>query len=105
MKYFTPICKLPLSERDRKEFNYKYPKLAELADFFRISEREIAKQASALFGMPGKGRFHDSRIDATAVYLAFKKALEGGLVKTGQDLTDAFVLKSSIDVDKIDLML
>ncbi|MCL2165020.1 MAG: 3'-5' exonuclease [Oscillospiraceae bacterium] len=81
MKYFTPICKLPPSHRDRTPFEYKYPRLSELAEFMGVSEKEIAKRASEIFEMTCDGKYHDARIDTTAVYMCYKKALEMNLIK------------------------
>ena len=80
MKYFTPICKLPQTGRQQTVFGYKYPRLDELAKYFGFSEDDIAEQASKIFNMSDERNFHDARVDTTAVYLCYKKALEMDLI-------------------------
>ncbi len=69
MKAMTSVCKILRSNGKA----YKYPKLAELCQFFNISNREIFNESEKLFGQ-GAG-YHDSRFDTTAVYLCMNKAV------------------------------
>lgn len=70
MKYFTEICQLPGGKT-----RYKYPKLAEVLQHYRIGDQEVADFAMQAFGN-FNGSFHDSRFDVAALYLICKRASE-----------------------------
>lgn len=69
MKVMTPVCKL-----QGRRVGYKYPKLSEMCDFFKITDRDIADSSKLLFGK--EAGYHDARFDATAVYLAMDVGME-----------------------------
>ncbi len=69
MKNMTPVCKLPR----KTGVGYKYPKLSELCEYFKLSETEIMLSARKLFGFVTGA--HDARFDTTAVYLAVNTGL------------------------------
>ncbi|MBQ9734445.1 MAG: 3'-5' exonuclease [Clostridia bacterium] len=64
MKKSTPVCKLMRSSCA----NYKYPKLAELCDYFGITVDSIKDASNELFG--AHAGYHDARFDTVAVYLS-----------------------------------
>ncbi len=70
MKNATPLCKLSR----RTGAGYKYPKLAELLEYFSISEHEVLTCGKRLFGNVFGA--HDARFDTTAVYLAVNKGIK-----------------------------
>ena len=80
MKFFTPICQLPMKGRRGGAFNYKYPSLKELARFLDISDSAISKCASRLFGTPPSEGYHNACFDAAATYLCYRKGVETGLI-------------------------
>ena len=70
MKNMTSACKLPSS----KGLGYKFPKLSELCNYFKISDKDIAETALEIFGESAD--FHDARFDTTAVFLAVNKGIK-----------------------------
>jgi len=79
MQYYAPIIKLPSSGSWSGARQYKYPNLAELTAFMRLSDGEITEFARKTFGVGEGGlNFHDARYDCSAVYLSYKKGLAAG---------------------------
>ena len=70
MKKSTPICKLSRS----KGSGYKYPKLAELCNYFGITDNHIMETIQKVFGV--KAGFHDARFDSSALLLALNYGAE-----------------------------
>ena len=68
MKYFTPIMKLARSSH----YGYKYPKLAELCEFFEIYPYDVTRKVREMFGEEGIGS-HDARYDTVALKLCFEE--------------------------------
>lgn len=85
MKYFTPVIKL----LRRSGGGYKYPKLSETTDYFRLTEADVAAETRYVFNLSDVG-FHDARFDTTAVMLIFKADAfsGGGLDKIYRDAVD-----------------
>ncbi len=72
MEYFTDICKLPPKFKKRC-VKYKWPKLEEVLKYLSITNRRVRREAARLFGGLEKSfKAHDSRYDATAVYMIYK---------------------------------
>ena len=71
MKYFTNICKL----HPKRYGEYKWPKLEEVLKHTGISAEDVLAAAKSIFGCEDIG-FHDSRFDATAVYLICSKGMD-----------------------------
>ncbi len=69
MKVMTSVCKI-----QGRRVGYKYPKLSEMCDYFKITDRDIADSSKLLFGK--EAGYHDARFDATAVYLAMDVGME-----------------------------
>lgn len=76
MNYFTSDAQL---KRKVNTGRPKPPKLSELAEYFAISEEEIAARAAEWFGESGAA--HDARYDTAATYLCLLKATELGKVR------------------------
>lgn len=76
MKYFTNIVKISKGRGS----GYKWPKLYELTNFFKISDKEIMKATEELFESKNLD-YHDARFDTVATYLAYIKGLEHGLIE------------------------
>lgn len=76
MRYFTNICKIPGSNGR----GYKWPRLEELTNFFKISHKEIIRTTESLFNS-GNTSYHDARFDTVATYLSYLKAREKGLIR------------------------
>jgi DNA polymerase-3 subunit epsilon len=70
MKNLIPVCKIP---KNRGQ-GYKYPKLSEACEFFRITDTEIKEDVKRFFGKDVG--FHDARFDTTALYLIANVAME-----------------------------
>lgn len=75
MNYFKGICLIPDSKG-----KVKNPKLEEVLRYFGITDGEVDEVAVNAFGEFDL-RFHDSRYDAVAVYLIYKKATEAGHIE------------------------
>lgn len=73
MKSTTDVCKLKRASGS----GYKYPKLSELCDFYKVSEVEIKLDTKRLFGETSN--FHDARFDTTALYLAINMGFDTDL--------------------------
>jgi len=73
MKFYTPICGL-LNKRGHR---YKYPKLSEVLNKLEVKPETVYSFAEKLFGK-FDNRFHDSRFDASCVYLIYKWAVDSG---------------------------
>jgi len=78
MRNFAPLCKLPA--RGNRGGPYKYPRLEELVEFFKITREDILKRAREYFGQD-EGNFHDARYDTVATWLCYAKALEQGVIQ------------------------
>lgn len=75
MNYFKGICLIPDSKG-----KVKNPKLEEVLRYFGITDGEVGETAVNAYG-DFDLRFHDSRYDAVAVYLIYKKATEAGHIE------------------------
>ena len=71
MRYFTDIMRLPRSSHR----GFKYPKLAELADYFGIYPYDVSRATMKYFGCLVSE--HDARYDTASLYLSFNSAAEG----------------------------
>ncbi len=76
MNYYKNICKIY-----KPNGTYKFPKLAEVIDFLKISEESVNKCAMRLFG--GTNNYHDARFDTAALYLIITDGIKKGLVPRG----------------------
>ena len=59
---------------------YKNPKLSEVVQFLKIDEDKVAGYCSKLFNI-NDSEYHDSRFDATIMYVAvnvYREVLNGG---------------------------
>ena len=74
----TYFCKLP-----GKHGSYKWPRLNELLECLNIQIKEVEDFCRNVFG-DFEG-FHDSRFDVAATYLAYKMAVEQGIIEGGID--------------------
>ncbi|MBP5307667.1 MAG: 3'-5' exonuclease [Clostridia bacterium] len=70
MRYFTDIIRLPRSSHR----GFKYPKLAELAEYYDIYPYDISKVTSECFGCFVSD--HDARYDTASLYLSFNAAAD-----------------------------
>ena len=75
MNYFKGICRIPDSKG-----KVKNPKLEEVLRYFAITDEEVGASAIEAYG-DLDFKYHDSRIDAIAVYLIYKKAAEAGHIQ------------------------
>lgn len=76
MKIFTDICKMP-KKSSRGKGLYKFPKLSELAGYYRLNEENVLKFAKKLFkDYNDEITFHDARYDTTVMYVACKLRAE-----------------------------
>lgn len=75
MRHFTPICKIL-----KANGGYKWPKLAELTDYYGIRDKDISKATDEIFGTSGIG-YHDARFDTVATFLSYIRGLESGHIK------------------------
>jgi DNA polymerase-3 subunit epsilon len=95
MKYFVPHCRLGGTNRN----TYKYPKLSELSERFKITDAEAAGFSFDIFSdgnttdlsdLTGTAiGLHDARYDAALMYLCVKKALKE---ETDLKLLDKFTV-------------
>lgn len=70
MRYFTNILKLPrVSGR-----GYKYPKLIELAKYFKIEENKIMRNTEEIF--KNGNSFHSATFDTTCLYLCINEYMK-----------------------------
>lgn len=81
MDYFTPIMKM-YSYIDA--FEYKAPKLEELAMYLNINEKHAMKVCAEIFGSEDIG-FHDARYDIVVTYLCYVQAVREGFMTKGGD--------------------
>ncbi len=72
MKKSVPVCKLPKP----RGAGYKYPKLAELCEYFNVSEEDVKEQTEKLFGK--STAYHDARFDTTAMFLSVNVGIKYG---------------------------
>lgn len=68
MRYFTNICQVP----KHSGLWYKRPKVAELMNFFAISDRDILHKAQEVFASD-EIWFHDARFDTAALLCALER--------------------------------
>ncbi len=81
MEYFTDICKLP-PKSNKRGIKYKWPKLSEVLEYLYITSKDVRLNAAKLFGGKEKSfKAHDSRYDATAVYMIYKKGFANKPIK------------------------
>ena len=80
MRHFTPICKLPSARPQRSGPGYKYPSLTELTRHLGITDKMVSERSKELFSLPHHAEYHDARVDSTAVYLCYQKAVTSGLI-------------------------
>lgn len=69
MKKFTSMCKIP----KKNGLGFKWPRLGELADHFRISQKQKDELSKELFGLETFA--HDARGDIISTYLCFVEGL------------------------------
>ena len=81
MRHFTPFCKLPSTRSQGYGSSYKYPSLTELTRFFGITDKMVSERSKELFNLPHHVEYHDARVDSTAVYLCYKKAVASGMIE------------------------
>lgn len=75
MAYYKSICNIST------QYGIKNPKLAEVIDFLKITEKEISQKANELF--EGSGNYHDARFDTAATYLTVIHGIKKGLIRPG----------------------
>ena len=68
MKIFTDICKLP----NTKRAGFKFPKLEEVVNHYRLDSDKILKYAHKLFKSNDEFSYHDARYDVTCMYVICK---------------------------------
>ena len=78
MEYFKPIVKIPYANNPNK---FKNPKLDEVIRSLSLNEGEILKLAKQLFNTDEDAMYHDSRFDATAMWVSV-------IINRIKDLTD-----------------
>lgn len=93
MRYFTHICKLP--RRNSRYGGYKFPKLKELVDFFRIDQASILNKVRLLFDDDSIG-FHDSRFDVIATWLCYLEGIKRGYLRESYVLCLPFFVEENV---------
>lgn len=87
MKIFTDICRLP----NPKRAGFKFPKLSEVVDYYRLSPEKILQLTNKLFNASGSIGYHDARYDVTCMYIICKVRAEELCGKLPQNSwTDTF---------------
>jgi DNA polymerase-3 subunit epsilon len=77
MRRFTPVVRLAPAWPGSNENRLKFPTLAELVDYMKISNRAIKKLARDVFNAGNSEiNSHDARYDCSATYLCYKKGAE-----------------------------
>lgn len=80
MKIFTDICRLP----NPKRAGFKFPKLEEVVNHYRLDSSKILEYARKLFNSAEDFGYHDARYDVTCMYVVCKvhaEELSGKLSK------------------------
>lgn len=80
MKIFTDICRLP----NPKRAGFKFPKLEEVVNHYRLDSSKILEYARKLFNSSEDFGYHDARYDVTCMYVVCKvhaEELSGKLSK------------------------
>lgn len=74
MKIFTDICRL----QNPKRAGFKFPKLQEVVDYYRLSSDKILKYTNKLFNYSDSNSigYHDARYDVTCMYIICKVRAE-----------------------------
>lgn len=78
MQAFKPILKIP--SKYKKYGPYKNPKLEEVIEYLNILPGAVNEYSKKLFNYDGS-KYHDSRFDTTAMYVAvnvYREKLHGG---------------------------
>lgn len=67
MQYFTDILKIPA--KSKRHGPYKYPKLSEVAHYFKLDQQAAEKFTKEIFNDSKDSGFHDSMYDTAVMYI------------------------------------